>query len=70
MRPIHKRVLVDESQQPVAVQVDYADWLEIERQLHLSPEASAETDLSQFFGVISLPEDPLEYQRKMREEWP
>ncbi|MCC6124762.1 MAG: hypothetical protein IT426_07370 [Pirellulales bacterium] len=69
MAPIHKRILVDEAQRPIAVQVDYDDWLEIERQLHITPETLAETDLSQFSGVIALSEDPLEYQRKMREEW-
>jgi hypothetical protein len=69
MAPIHKHILFDEAQRPIAVQVDYEDWLEIERQLHLNEEASAETNLSQFSGVISLPEDPVEYQRKLREEW-
>jgi hypothetical protein len=70
MTPIHKHILVDESQQPVAVQVEYADWLEIERQLQFTVDISAETDLSQFSGVISLKEDPLEFQKKLRKEWP
>jgi hypothetical protein len=69
MTVIHKRILVDESQRPIAVQVDYDDWLEIERQLHINAEPQGETDLSEFSGVLSLPDDPLEYQRRMREEW-
>ena len=31
MRPIEKKIVTDEAGQPVAVQIDYADWLEIER---------------------------------------
>lgn len=67
MAPIHKNILVDETQRPIAVQVDYDDWLEIERQLRINDQAAVETDLSEFAGVIALSEDPLEYQRKMRE---
>jgi hypothetical protein len=69
MAPIHKHILVDEAQRPVAVQVDYDDWLEIERQLQISSATTTETDLSQFVGVIGLSEDPIEFQRRMREEW-
>jgi hypothetical protein len=69
MAPIHKHILVDEAQRPIAVQVDYDDWLEIERQLQIPSVTSAETDLSQFAGTIHLSEDPVEFQRKIREEW-
>lgn len=32
---INKKIVTDETMQPVAVQIDYADWLEIEWQLRL-----------------------------------
>jgi hypothetical protein len=76
MRPIRKRVLTDESMQPVAVQIEYADWLEIERLLGLNGSApkngsaaQAAPDLNRFAGSLKLPEDPLDYQRRSREEW-
>ncbi len=33
------------------------------------PRTPASTDLNQFSGVIGLQQDPLEYQRQMRDEW-
>jgi len=35
MLTVHKKIVTDEAMQPVAVLIDYQDWLEIERQLHL-----------------------------------
>lgn len=77
MLDVEKRIVTDEDGQPVAVQVDYADWLEIERQLEESPsEEAQETE-----GKPSLEElskeirsywkggDGLEYQRRIRAEW-
>ena len=29
MQRIRKRIVTDEAQQPIAVQIDYADWLKI-----------------------------------------
>jgi hypothetical protein len=44
MRPIHKRILTDDALQPVAIQIDYEDWLEIERLLNAqgAPAPSSE----------------------------
>ena len=69
MRTIRKNVVVDEARNPIAVQIDYADWLEIERALHLEDEEGKVVDLSRYSGVISLTEDPLEYQLRIRGEW-
>jgi hypothetical protein len=46
MRPIHKKILTDDAMRPLAIQIDYADWLEIERLLNAqgaAPSASAPT---------------------------
>ena len=32
---IHKKIVTDEDHRPVAVQIDYDDWLRIERALDL-----------------------------------
>ena len=69
MRPIRKSVVTDESVRPIAVQIDYADWLEIERSLSLRSENEKTVDLSRFAGVMALDEDPLQYQGRIRGEW-
>ena len=68
MTHIRKKIVTDERHQPVAVQIDYNDWLMIERSLGL-PEAEPQlADLSRFHGVISLSEDPVIYQARLRNE--
>jgi hypothetical protein len=69
MRKIRKKILTDKEEQPVAVQIDYSDWLEIERSLNLQGEDARKTDLSAYEGVISLTEEPLGYQSRIRQEW-
>lgn len=69
MHKIAKKILRDESQQPVAVQIDYTDWLEIERRLNLRGEETLRSDLSKYEGSITLTEDPLDYQSRIRQEW-
>jgi hypothetical protein len=68
-RGIRKKIVTDEAQQPVAVQIDYADWLKIERVLNLRNERVKRSDLSRYAGVISLTEEPLSYQARVRNEW-
>jgi len=82
MRSIRTQTLYDDAKHPVAVQIPYADWLEVEAQLRLTDVRGAtdgaqpfrpgatEATLSKHAGVLRLSEDPLEYQRKIREEWP
>ncbi len=70
MYAIHKKFVLDEKQNPIAVQIDYEDWLEIERLLDLQGEERKATDLSRYSGVIQLTEEPLDYQKRVRDEWP
>lgn len=70
MRAIRKKIVTDEDSRPVAVQIDYEDWLEIERLLDLCGGEAETTDLSRYSGIIKLAEDPLEYQERIRGEWP
>lgn len=69
MRAIRKKFVTDEEHRPVAVLVDYDDWLEIERLLDLRDEEPL-VDLRRFSGTIKLSEDPLAFQRRIRAEWP
>jgi hypothetical protein len=68
LRKIRKKIVTDEAQKPVAVQIDYTDWLQIERFLNLQVQAGS-TNLSRHGGVISLTEEPLAYQARRRNEW-
>ena len=69
MHAIHKNIVTDEAMRPIAVQIDYSDWIEIEQSLGLMDQASRTTDPSQFAGVITLTEDPLAFQTRIRGEW-
>jgi hypothetical protein len=78
MLDIKKRIVTDEDGQPVAVQVDYADWLEIERQLEESsstPKSAADMTDEEFKTLAEDVSghwkggDGLEYQRRIRAGW-
>lgn len=69
MKEIRKRIVTDERNQPVAVQIDYEDWLEIERRLAADRNGPGAPDLGQFAGAVRLSEDPLHYQQRIRGEW-
>ena len=69
MLMIHKKVLLDDAMNPVAVQIDYTDWVDIAKRLEIEPKSGESTSLQQFEGAISMTEDPLAFQARMREEW-
>ncbi len=69
MLKIRKKILTDETERPVAVQIDYSDWIEIERSHELRNKETMNTDLSAYEGVVTLTEDPLHYQSRIRQEW-
>jgi hypothetical protein len=70
MRAIRKKIVTDEEHNPVAVLIDYDDWLEIEQLLALDYEVKGPFDPNQFAGTFDIGEDPVEYQRRIRDEWP
>ena len=70
LRKIRKRFVTDKASNRVAVQIDYNDWLRVERSLNLQDRHRRKTNLSRYCGVISLIEDPLDYQARLRNEWP
>lgn len=70
MKPVPQRIIVDDDNKPVAVQIAYEDWLRIEELLlaHDLPEPAA-TDLNVFVGSVPFSETGVEYQRRLRDEW-
>jgi hypothetical protein len=69
MFEIRKKIINDENMQPLAVQIDYNDWVKIEQALEKSPNGKGPTDLSRHVGQLRWPIDGLEYQRQVRGEW-
>lgn len=75
MHTIRKRIVTDEDSRPVAVQIDYEDWLEIERLLEISEPEAPEPEKSRYQELLERTSgswkggDGLEYQIRIREEW-
>jgi hypothetical protein len=51
---IQKTIVADESQHPIAVQIDYADRLEIERSLNLTSEEPKTADPSRLEKLLDV----------------
>lgn len=74
MDAIRKKIVTDEESRPVAVQIDYEDWLEIERVLgsrekESGPDKSSYEELLEKTSRSWTGGDGLEYQIRIREEW-
>jgi hypothetical protein len=75
VRTIRKKIVTDEEMRPVAVQIDYEDWLEIERLLEGRREETTEEQQDDFevladrVGEKWQGGEGLSYQMRMREEW-
>jgi len=69
MKPIRKQIVTDEQNRPIAVQVAYQDWLDIERALGAATNGAPHQPIGQFAGKLRLGVDPLEYQRSIRGDW-
>ncbi len=71
MLPFQKKIVTDEAMQPVAVMIDYQDWQKIEKILATYEENNLPNDdISNYAGIITLHQDPLEYQQEIRNQWP
>ena len=71
MQSIRKKFVTNEGLHPIAVQIDYEDWLEIEKIINLKKmeEPTKQFNINKYAGVLSLTEDPLDFQSKIRGEW-
>lgn len=68
MHPIHPKLVTDEQMHPIAVQIDYADWLKI-KQILQKTSLKSDNNLEKYAGSVRLSEDPLAYQKRIRDEW-
>jgi len=74
MLSVSKKIVTDEAGTPVAVQIDYEDWQEIETMLQGQPSAPADED-DGFEQALAASRntwtagDGLEYQRRLRSDW-
>ena len=69
MQIFQKRLVTDEKHNPIAVQIDYNDWLKIEQQLNIQEMPNQTVDLARYAGTLKLTESPLTYQARFRSEW-
>ncbi len=69
MRTIRKKIVTDEDSRPVAVQIDYEDWLEIEQTLDARKSEDDFEELLEKTSGSWKGGDGLEYQIRIREEW-
>ena len=69
MSTIHKQLVTDEKGRPVGVLIPYEEWLRIEQQLGSAAGANGIEQLRRHEGSIRLSEDPVAYQRRLRDEW-
>ncbi len=67
---LHPNILRDAGENPVAVQIPYDEWLQILAVLKPMIVAPKEdVTLNSYVGSLHFEGDPVEWQRKMREEW-
>ncbi len=69
MSAIHKQLVTDEEGRPVGVLIPYEEWLRIEQQLGTTDGTDGIKQLQRHEGMIHLSEDPVAYQRRLRDEW-
>jgi hypothetical protein len=68
-KTIHKKIVLNEKNEPVEVIIDYDEWREIERLLEPGREIMSRASLEKYGGILHVEEEPLEYQRRVRSEW-
>ena len=68
MSAIHKQLVTDEEGRPVGVLIPYEEWLRIDHQLSGTAAAHGIEQLQRHEDMIHLSEDPVVYQRRLRDE--
>jgi len=66
---IHKKIVLNEHNEPVEVILDYAEWSKIERLLDPVQHGMIREKLKDYAGIMHIEEEPLLYQRRVRSEW-
>ena len=61
--------IIIEKQSPTSVTISRESWVKIEREILQSEKRLTREDLHKFAGSIHLTEDPVAYQKSIRNEW-
>ena len=76
MRILTAEIIADESGHPLKVQMDYDEFLRVRAEIEGAPAPPDEAtglensaELMAFAGRIKWDEDPVDYQRRLRDEW-
>ena len=60
MQPIAKKLLTNEAMQPIAIQIDYADWLKIEPLLYQHREITVQQNHNHAVELLRQNKVPIE----------
>ena len=66
---IYKKVVFDDRDKPVEVIISYEQWQEIESTFKNYDKVMRKERLEKYRGILKLQEEPLSFQRRMRNEW-
>lgn len=69
MKTIHKKIVLDENNNPLEVIIRYDEWKEIEQMLEYRHKIMSRKELKKYIGILHIEEDPLSFQRRIRSEW-
>ncbi len=69
LKNIHKKIVMDENNNPSEVIIKYKEWKEIEQILKSYQKKMTKGKLIKYLGIINIKEDPMDFQRKIRSEW-
>ena len=64
-----KRILHDENGQPVETRMNYEEFCRFEKAMEASEVLGAYERMMSAFGTVKWGEDPVAYQRRLRDEW-
>ena len=68
-KTVHKKIVLDETNKPVEVFIAFKGGREIEQLLSIDGKGMSKDRLKVYAGKINLTEDPLNFQRRIRNEW-
>ena len=69
MKILPRRIVCDENGRPVEARMDYEEFVRLERAEEGVERRDNSAELMAFAGKVKWDEDPVEYQRRLRDEW-
>ena len=69
MKILTKRILCDENGRPVEARMDYDEFLRFKKAVESIDRRGAYERMMSAVGTVKWDEDPVAYQRRLRDEW-